>query len=189
MISSSLERVKNGDLEAFSALYDFSYNRVYASIFHRTLDVSLTEDIVSEVYMKALKNLKTLKAQSEWEFITWMLRIAYTHLVDTMRARKDESSLDDMTHDPGYELSHAEDIDNKNSLEEVLSFMETLPERDRMILTLRIWDDCSYEEISVITGEKVDNCKKIVSRTLAKISANVAHMFIISLILSYVSHR
>ena len=65
MISSSLERVKNGDLEAFSALYDFSYNRVYASIFHRTLDVSLTEDIVSEVYMKALKNLKTLKAQSE----------------------------------------------------------------------------------------------------------------------------
>jgi DNA-directed RNA polymerase specialized sigma24 family protein len=65
MISSSLERVKNGDLEAFSTLYDFSYNRVYASIFHRTLDVSLTEDIVSEVYMKAIKNLKTLKAQSE----------------------------------------------------------------------------------------------------------------------------
>lgn len=118
-----------------------------------------------------------------------MLRIAYTHLVDTMRARKDDSSLDDMTHDPGYELSHAEDIDNKNSLEEVLSFMETLPERDRMIFTLRIWDDCSYEEISVITGEKVDNCKKIVSRTLAKISANVTHMFIISFILSYVSHR
>ena len=65
MISSSLERVKNGDLEAFSPLYDFSYNRVYASIFHRTLDTTLTEDIISEVYMKAIKSISSLKAKTE----------------------------------------------------------------------------------------------------------------------------
>ncbi len=186
MISSSLERVKNGDLEAFSPLYDFSYNRVYASIFHRTLDTTLTEDIISEVYMKAIKSISSLKAKTEWEFMAWMLRIAYTHLVDTMRARKDTNSIDEMIHEPWYELSHTQNIDNKSILEEVLTFMETLPERDRMILTLRIWDDCSYEEIALITWEKSDNCKKIVSRTLEKISANVSYMFIFSIILTHV---
>ena len=32
--------------------------------------------------------------------MAWMLRIAYTHLVDTMRARKDTNSIDEMIHEP-----------------------------------------------------------------------------------------
>lgn len=34
---------------------------------------------------------------------------------------------------------------------------------------MRIWDDLSYKEISELTWESLDNCKKIVSRTLSKI--------------------
>jgi DNA-directed RNA polymerase specialized sigma24 family protein len=34
---------------------------------------------------------------------------------------------------------------------------------------MRIWDDLSFKEISELTGESVDNCKKIVSRTMMKL--------------------
>ena len=67
--------------------------------------------------------------------------------------------------------------------------MDTIPERDRMILTLRIWDDLSYDEISQITGESLSNAKKIVSRTLEKIAANVSEILIFSILLQYVIQK
>jgi RNA polymerase sigma factor (sigma-70 family) len=74
-------------------------------------------------------------------------------------------------------------------IEKVLTYMQTLSERERSILTLRIWDDLSYEEISKITGESVANSKKIVSRTLEKISANVHQLIIITYLFTYVISR
>jgi DNA-directed RNA polymerase specialized sigma24 family protein len=53
--------------------------------------------------------------------------------------------------EPGYQDSGIDNIDNKTKLQEVLTFMDTLSERERIILTYRIWDDMSYAEISEIT--------------------------------------
>lgn len=64
--------------------------------------------------------------------------------------------------------------------------MDTFSERDRLIVTMRIWEELSYEEISVITGESVSNAKKIVSRSLAKITANISELSIITLVVSHV---
>jgi hypothetical protein len=36
-------------------------------------------------------------------------------------------------------------------------------------MIMRLWDDLSFKEISEITWESLDNCKKIVSRTLSKV--------------------
>lgn len=186
MLLQSLDRFRSGDSSAFSDIYDASYDTVYRFVYHRTLDTVFTEDIISDIYMKVLKNISTLRATSEWEFFSWILRIAYTTLIDVVRREKPTDSLDDMIHEPGYEKNHAADIDNHSKLEEVLTFMETLSERDRLILSMRVWDELSYEEIASITGESVANCKQIVSRSLAKISANVSYLFIFSLLLPYV---
>jgi len=146
----------------------------------------MTEDIVSMVYMKAMKSAKSLRAKTEGEFFSWIFRIAYTTLIDTVKSERLHDELDEESGTFGYSQNLSHDIDNKNKLEEVLSFLSTFSERDRAILTLRIWDDLSYEEISTITGESIDNCKKIVSRGLAKITANISYMFILSLVLYYV---
>ena len=186
MIISALQDLRSGDMHSFGILYDASYERVYKFVYHRTLDTHLTEDIVSMVYMKAMKNIKSLKAQSASEFFSWMLKIAYTTLIDTVRTSREHDDIDEESSLFSFENDIPKDIDNKSKLEEVLSFMSWFSERDRAILTLRIWDELSYEEISSITGESVDNCKKIVSRSLMKITANVSYIFIFSLLLSHV---
>jgi DNA-directed RNA polymerase specialized sigma24 family protein len=56
-ISESLISLRNGDTNAFSDLYDTSFDRVYRMIYHRTLDTPLTEDIVSTVFMKAFRTI------------------------------------------------------------------------------------------------------------------------------------
>ena len=158
---------------------------MYRSIFHRTLDTTETEDIISVVYMKAIKHIRTFHGTTEGEFFSWILRVAYTTYIDSTRGETHES-LEDSLIDPGYSLDHAHDIDTREKLSEVLDFLDTLTERDRAIITLRIWDELSYEEITHITGESVSNAKKIVSRSLQKIAANVQYIFLFSILLTYV---
>lgn len=189
MFLEALHRIRSGDMDGFWILYDISCDRVYASIFHRTLDISLTEDIVSQVYFKALKTIKNFRGNTEWEFFSWILRIGYTTMIDTLRGHQIDTPLDELVFEPGYQDSGIDNIDNKTKLQEVLTFMDTLSERERIILTYRIWDDMSYAEISEITWESIDNCKKIVSRTLEKIGSNVTPLTLLTLFLSYGINR
>lgn len=180
--SSILDRARSGNEDAIRELYNKSYDRVYAFLYHRTLDTQLTEDIISDVYLKVIQKSESIRATTEGEFFSWIFRIAYTTLIDTIRSQKPHDSLDEMLIEPGHSRDIALDIDNKNTLQEVMTFLETLSERDRTILTLRIWDDLSYDEISEITGESVANAKQIVSRSLARIAANVPHLFFLGIL-------
>lgn len=65
MFSTSLQKAKSGDITAFGDLYEISYDRVYRFLFHRTLDTTFTEDIISDVYAKALKNMTKFRGESE----------------------------------------------------------------------------------------------------------------------------
>lgn len=189
MSHTILSLAKQGDREAFGILYDMSYEKVYRSIFHRTLDTYMTEDIISQVYMKAMRSIVKFHGETEWEFFSWVLRIAHTTFIDATRTHHETESVEEMIHEPGYETDISRDIDSRDTLAQVLEYMEQLSPREKSILTLRIWDELSYEEIAEITGESVANSKKIVSRTLEKIAANVSYCFIFWLLLNYVYHR
>lgn len=187
MFATHLAKIRNGNLDAFGPLYDMSYDKVYRFIYHRTQDHEWSEDIVAETYMKAMKRISGFRGTSEWEFFSWIYRIAYTTLVDSTRAIHAHDSLDDV--ETGYTVDEGQKIDTSSKLAEVMNFLGTLSEKEQTILTMRIWDDLSYAQISEITGESVANAKKIVSRTMAKIAANVTYIFIFSLFLSYVSQH
>ncbi len=189
MSESSIQKAKSWDIIAFGELYDTSYDRVYRFLFHRTLDTTFTEDIISDVYAKALKNISKFRGDSLWEFFSWILHIAYTTMIDHLRYQAPIERFDNMTWELAYTEENGNAIDTKDILEWVLSYMSTFKERDRIILTMRIWDEMSYEEISKITGESSSNVKKIVSRSLQKISANVSQFSISAFLISYVFFR
>lgn len=160
-----------------------SYEKVYRFIYHRTQDHELSEDIVADTYMKALKRITGFRGKHEGEFFSWIYRIAYTTLIDQTRTARTTESLD--TTEIGYSTDEGKALDASSKLAEVMGFLETLSEKERMLLTMRVWDELSYSEISEITGESVANAKKIVSRTMAKIAANITYIFIFSLFISY----
>lgn len=177
MTSLPLSAAKNGDTEALWVLYDAMYDRTYRFIFHRVLDTILTEDIISEVSMKLVRNISRFRGNSDGEFFSWILQIAYTTTIDTLRKRIPLSSFEDVEWEIGYE--HRDSIDINSKIKEILTYMQSFSEREKNIVTMRIWDDLSYEEIAVLTGESKSNAKKIVSRALAKIVANVSPLIFI----------
>lgn len=72
-------------------------------------------------------------------------------MIDNLRGQGIDTPLDELVFEPGYNDAGIDNIDNKTKLQEVITFMDTLTERERIILTYRIWDDMSYAEISSIT--------------------------------------
>lgn len=184
-----IQKAKSWDIGAFGELYDLSYERVYRFIFYRVLDTSQTEDLISDIYMKAMRSIVKFRWDSEWEFFAWILQVSYTTLIDSTRKVSYTDSLDDITWEPWYTPDVDADIDTHDTLTRVLGYMDTLTSRDKDIVMMRIWDDLSYAQISDITWVSVANSKQIVSRTLQKIAANVQSFCLLSLFLSHVITR
>jgi RNA polymerase sigma-70 factor (ECF subfamily) len=69
-----VERAKS-NREAFGELYDQYYSRIFGYVLKRTANIEVAEDVTSEVFFKALKNLR----QFRWRgvpFSSWLYRIA-----------------------------------------------------------------------------------------------------------------
>lgn len=94
MFRDTIKHAKDGDGNAIGILYDMTFDKVYRSVFHRVFDTQITEDIVSQSYMKMIKNLKSFLGNTEGEFFSWMLRIAYTTTLDGWRMQGDTDSLE-----------------------------------------------------------------------------------------------
>lgn len=168
-------------LENFSILYEKYVWEIYNFIYKKTYDRELCEDITSQTFLKALDKIQSLKIEPNANFRARIYRIAYNLVIDNYKAKKEILNLDEIL-EIWYQNDFAKNLDNKNKLQEVLIFFETLKPKQKEILIMRLWDNLSYKEISEITGESLDNCKKIVSRTLSNMPITYIQILIILLL-------
>src|SRR5690349_21725435 len=90
-----LVEAAQSDPARFDALYELHFERVYGFIAARVHDRATAEDLTSEVFCKALANLKSY----EWRgvpFVAWLLRIAGNAIIDrSQRASREHPIVDD----------------------------------------------------------------------------------------------
>lgn len=174
-----VELYKSWDNNAFEIIYDRYIDKIYSFIFHKVYDKTITEDITSNTFLKVVKSLKNFDTtKNNVSLQSWIYKIAYNNVVDFYRTQKEELWLDNLI-DDSFENDLWSDIDNKDKLKEVLTYLESLNSEHREILIMRIWDNLSYREIAQITWKTEDNCKKIVSRTLMKINSNISLVLLV----------
>lgn len=179
----SIRDCQNGCLGSFSPIYEHFLDKIYRFVFHKTMDETTAEDIVSEVFFKVLKNIGNFSGATEQEFSSWIYRIAHNSVIDHYRTKKEHTDLELIEETHGIAPDYTKRMDNDMTLEHVLRYLDTLPVEQKNILIMRVWDDLSYKEIAVITGKNVDSCKKTVSRIMAQIEANVTFLFFLVFIL------
>ena len=173
---------QSGNLSVFWELYDRYIDRIYKFIYLKTSSREIAEDITSEVFYKAMNSIGSFRSKEETaSFKSWIYTIANNKVIDFYRTKKQVSDIEEC-----YNLwTHKDfswDVDNKDKVNKVLDFLETLKVDQKEVILLRIWEDLSYKEISEITGKSLDNCKKIVSRNLKNIQANFILILLIILI-------
>jgi RNA polymerase sigma-70 factor (ECF subfamily) len=149
-----IEQAQHGSREAFEAIVKRYERKVFHLAYGFVQDRGSADDLAQEVFIKAYFSLSKFRFQSE--FGTWLYRIAVNHIKDYLRksSRKKEVSLEEFKEVPAAvsdpikekELEHTED--KKRKL--IFRVLATLPQKYRMILTLRDVRGLPYEEIARI---------------------------------------
>src|SRR3989344_5321205 len=161
---------QSGNVERFSELYNLYIRKIYKFIYYKTLHKQTAEDLTSEVFFKALKNI--YKFNAEHRFSQWIYKIAQNAVIDYFRTYKKTENIEDV-----WELrddaDFVEKIDEKMVFEKVKKCLAGFSSIERDIIIMRLWQDMSYDEISEATGKNTGNCKVIFSRSISKLRSEV----------------
>jgi len=176
-----ITQFKSGEAQAFGKLYDRYAERIYRFVYYKIFNKEVTEDIVSDVFYKALEKIGSYNPE-KGPFSAWLYQIARNTIIDKYRTRKEVDNIEDYF-DLG-ELDRTEEkIDAQELLKKVSHHLATLTPRQREIVTLRVWEELSYREIALIVGSTENAVKMSFSRTIREIRSTMGPLAVILLLL------
>lgn len=145
-------RAQEGDMGAMDELV----NRHHGSVFRVSLGILRDEDAAGDVsqnaLLKAFKGLSGFRRESA--FKTWLLAItaneARAYLRKRMRRREQdlEAAGPVASGNPSPEAG----LEVREDAERVKGFLSRLPEKQRMAVTLRIFEGLSFREVGALIG-------------------------------------
>ena len=156
-----VKQVLDGNSEKFQELV----KRYQPQIFNIGLRFFKNEtdsfDFVQEVFIKAFQKLNSFKGLSPFRF--WLLKIAYNTGISSLKATKNDGSIENVIMFSSEKDPVARHIEDEiRSL--VINAVNTLPERYRICVDFYFFYGLAYREISQITGYPVNTIKSHVLR-------------------------
>jgi RNA polymerase sigma-70 factor (ECF subfamily) len=145
---------QEGSPQAFEELVAKYQPKVFSMALSFTRNREAADDLAQEIFLKAYLALPKFHGKSE--FGTWLYRISINHARDFLRkkGRAKEVSLDDVPEVSFSDREQAERAERERETESrralVQRSVQDLPEKYRIILTLRDIQGLAYEEISRI---------------------------------------
>ena len=145
-----IERVLNGDSEAFNILVRQWEKPIYNFILRMIGDRDEAMDLCQDCFMKAYRELRTLKDRDR--FSSWLYRIAHNTCLS--RIRKDQGKIRvELSDDAGSNHFPAE---NRLAVEKAL---RQLPDDQREVIILKVYQGLKFEEIAGIQSAPVSTVK------------------------------
>ncbi|MBL7885751.1 MAG: sigma-70 family RNA polymerase sigma factor [Flavobacterium sp.] len=157
--------VKNymaGDESALAVLINRHQSKIYGFIYSKIADRDLADDIFQDTFIKVINTLKSKSYNEEGKFLPWVMRIAHNLIVDQFRKNKkmpmlretEEFSIFSVISDnqPNIESKIVTEI-IENDLRKII---KELPEDQKEVLIMRIYQDMSFKEISDATGVSIN---------------------------------
>lgn len=145
---------QEGSPAAFEELVTKYQSKVFSMALSFTRNRESADDLAQEVFLKAYLALPRFHGKSE--FGTWLYRISINHIKDYLRkkGRAKEVSLEDVREIAFSDKEQTDKAEQEREAETrrhlVREFVQGLPEKYRVILTLRDIQGLAYEEISQV---------------------------------------
>ena len=172
-----IKACQGGDSEAFGQLYDKYFKKIYRFVYYKISQKETTEDLVSDIFFKALDNIKKFKSEKA-TFSAWLYRISRNTVIDYYRTNKQIFDLDNVL-EPRIEDNMDMKIDAGLGLAEVKEKMSQLNEQQQEIIILRVWEQLSYKEIADILGKSEASCKMAFSRSIKELRLSLATLLLL----------
>lgn len=160
-----VQKAQAGDPEAFAQLYDAYVDRIYRYIYFRVSDGTLTEDLTSQVFLKAWENLDHYQVGSS-PYLALLYTIAKNLVIDHYRTKKETVNLDDVVRVTGKEPGPDEEVQNRFDLLEMRAALQTLTDDQQQVLILRFISGLSTENVAEIMQKREGAIRALQMRAL-----------------------
>lgn len=155
------------DIQAFDELYRIYYPKINNFVFHRTFNEDVRNEIVSNVFFKAMKNIYRFRFldSTRCSFSSWLYRIAISEINQYYRDRKRELKL---------VYKKIEEVPEEPTVypykfEYVKKCLTRLSPFEQNLITLKYFEKKPYKELTEIFGKKESALKVKIHRSMKKL--------------------
>jgi RNA polymerase sigma-70 factor (ECF subfamily) len=147
-----------GNEMALQLLLEKHQSQIFHYILSKIKNRDLSNDIFQDTFIKVIRTLKSGNYNEEGKFLPWVMRIAHNLVIDHFRreskvrfvsessSASEEYNVFSLIRDEGLNV---EQQISKSELEaQVANFIDYLPENQKEILVMRIYQDMSFKEIA-----------------------------------------
>jgi RNA polymerase sigma-70 factor (ECF subfamily) len=172
-----IARAKGGDEEAFHMIFR-RYGRPVLSFLNNLVqNHSLAEELAQETFVRAYRNLPGL--QDEARLSTWLFGIARNVAREAFRLKvRDEKKINldapESLHIKATGALPEGAMLDRELQQAITRALAELDEDKRVVFSLKIFHEKSYEEISAITGHSIGKLKTDLHRARLEIRKLVA---------------
>lgn len=153
----------NGNEEAFGILVNTYKQKVLTTIYLIVKDSALAEDLMQDVFIKAIHTLKGGKYNEEGKFGPWIARIAHNLAIDYFRKNQRhqiftlEENRDNISNNLNFsETSIENEKIKKDNILKLHALIEELPESQKEVLKMRHFSGMSFKDIADSTGVSIN---------------------------------
>ena len=143
-----------GNENALATLITRHKQKIYSFIYSKVLDRDVTEDVFQDTFIKVIKTLKLGKYNEEGKFLPWVMRIAHNLVIDHFRKNSRMPKFDNNQEFNIFSVISDTSLNAEKSLikeqveSDVRRLIEELPEDQKQVLIMRMYNDMSFKEIS-----------------------------------------
>lgn len=157
-----IARVRSGDQHAFQLIFDRYSRPIISFIYDITNDRELSEELMQETFVRAYKNLGTLRGDAKLS--TWLFGIAKNVARESLRFRQRASRKVELDDESVRELRDEklppdDSLINKELNGVIRDALSRLDDDKRLVFSLKVFQQQSYEEIAAITGFSIAKLK------------------------------
>lgn len=172
-------QVKQGDIDAFEKIIEIHQGAVIGTVAKMLGGMSDAEDIAQQVFIRVWKSSGRYKPSAK--FTTWMFTITRNLVFNEMRRRQRKPAVSMDEREEEYNLLAPDETTSapdqqvlENELVKAIdSAIQALPEKQRLAVILRRYEDRSYEEIADVLGLSLSAVKSLLFRARTQLKENL----------------
>lgn len=166
-------RNENTRQQAFRAIVVRYQKKLYWHIRRMLIDHDDTDDVLQNVFIKVWKGLDNFKEDAQ--LFTWLYRIATNETLTFIRQRKAELQVrfGDVEYSIESKLSEDPYFKGDAIQRKLQAAIQELPEKQRLVFTMKYFDEMKYEDMSQILDTSVGALKASYHHAVKKIEAYI----------------
>lgn len=157
-----IAQYQSGNESALKVLVTRYEKRLFTYILMSVKNKELAEDIFQDTFIKVINTIRSGNYHEEGKFLQWVMRIANNLKIDYYRKLQKMPILDgNQDFDIFDLLTDKEDSIEQKMMkeqlyEEINGAVEFLPEEQKEVLKMRIYQDYSFKEIADLTSVSIN---------------------------------